>query len=55
VGCSGADGARDCGCGAAMVAEDGEQDCGRMVATVVKWRRSQGSEMRPCEEVKEVE
>jgi hypothetical protein len=55
VGCSGADGARDYGCGVAKVADDGEQDCGGVVVAVVKWRRRQGSEMRSREEVKEVE
>jgi hypothetical protein len=34
--------------------DDGEQDCGGVVATVVKWRRSRGSEMRPHESVNEV-
>jgi hypothetical protein len=55
VGYGGADGAWDCGCGAAKVADDGEQDCGGVVATVVKWRRSQGNEMRLRESVNEVE
>jgi hypothetical protein len=40
VGCSGASGAWNCGCGAAKVADDGEQDCGGVVETVLKWRRS---------------
>jgi hypothetical protein len=43
------------GCGVVKVADDGEQDCGGMVATVVKWRRSRGGEMRPRESVNKVE
>jgi hypothetical protein len=39
VGCSGAGGARDCGCGVVQVANGGEQDCGGAVATVVERRR----------------
>jgi hypothetical protein len=50
-----ADGARDCGCGAAKVANDSEQDCGGVVATEVERRRNRGSEMWPCERVKVVE
>jgi hypothetical protein len=42
VGCSGAGGARDCGCGAADVAVDGEQDCGGALAKVVERRRRSG-------------
>jgi hypothetical protein len=33
VGCGGADGVWNCGCGAGKVADDGKQDCGRVVAT----------------------
>jgi hypothetical protein len=39
VGCSGACGARDCGCGAAEVADGGELDGGGALAMVVKRRR----------------
>jgi hypothetical protein len=55
VGCSGASGARNRGCGAPEVADDGLQDCSGAVATVIERRRTRGSEMRPCDEVKEVE
>jgi hypothetical protein len=34
VGCGNANGTRDCGCGAAKVADDGEQDCGGVVVSV---------------------
>jgi hypothetical protein len=44
-----------CGCGVAEVANDGDQDCGGVVATGVEWRRSRGSKMRSCERIKEVE
>jgi hypothetical protein len=47
VGCSGAGETPGCGCGAAEVTDDGEQDCGGVVTTVVEWRRSRGSEMQP--------
>jgi hypothetical protein len=36
-------------------ANDGGQDCGGVVATVVEQRRNRGSEMWPCEQVKVVE
>jgi hypothetical protein len=55
VGCSGAGGARDCGCGAAEMADDGEQSRRRSCGDDAERRRSRGSEMRPREEVKEVE
>jgi hypothetical protein len=55
VGCSGADGARDCGCGAVEVADNGEQRVRRSCGDGAERRRSRGSEMRPREEVKEVE
>jgi hypothetical protein len=55
VGCSGASGAWDCGCGAAEVADDGEQRVRRHCGDGAERRRSRGSEMRPCEEVKQVD
>jgi hypothetical protein len=55
VRCGGADGTRNCGCGAAKVADDDEQDCGGVVATVVERRRNRGSEMWSCERVKVAE
>jgi hypothetical protein len=54
VGCSGAGGAQDCGCGAAEMADDGEQSRRRSCGDGAERRRSQGSEMRPREKVKEV-
>jgi hypothetical protein len=55
VGCSGAGGARDCGCGVAEVADDGEQRVQRSCGDGAERRRSRGSKMRLCKEVKEVE
>jgi hypothetical protein len=55
LGCSGAGETPGCGCGAAEVTDDGDQDCGRVVAMVVERRRSRGSEMRPRERIKVVE
>jgi hypothetical protein len=54
MGCSGAGGAWNRGCGATEVADDGVQDCGGAVTMVIERRRTRGSEMRPREEVKEV-
>jgi hypothetical protein len=54
VGCSGASGARDCGCGAAEMADDGEQSRRWRCGDGAERRRSRGSKMRPREEVKEV-
>jgi hypothetical protein len=42
VGCSGAGGARDCGCGAAEVAVRGEQDCGGGLAAVLSGEEEEG-------------
>jgi hypothetical protein len=39
----------------AKVADDGEQDCGGVVASVVERRSNRGSKMWPCEQVKVVE
>jgi hypothetical protein len=36
MGCSGAGGARNRGCGATEVADDGKQDCSGAVATVIE-------------------
>jgi hypothetical protein len=55
VGCSGAGGARDCGCGAAEVADGGEQRLRRRSGGCAERRRSRGAKMRACERVKEVE
>jgi hypothetical protein len=55
VGCSGAGGARDCGCGAAEMADDSEQSRRQSCGDGAERRRSRGIGMRPREEVKEVE
>jgi hypothetical protein len=49
VGCSGAGGAWDCGCGAAEMADDCEQSRRRSCGDGAEWRRSRGSKMRPRE------
>jgi hypothetical protein len=54
VGCSGAGGARDCGCGAAEMADDGEQSRRRWSGSGAEWRRSRGAKMRARESVNEV-
>jgi hypothetical protein len=54
VGCSGASGARNCGCGATEAADDGEQRVRRSCGGAER-RRSRGSKMQPCERIKEVE
>jgi hypothetical protein len=55
VGCSGADGARDCGCGAAEVADGGEKRLRRRSGGGAERRRRRGAKMRACERIKEVE
>jgi hypothetical protein len=55
VRCSGASGARDCGCGAAEMADDGEQSRWRWSGGGAVRRRSRGAKMRVCESVNEVE
>jgi hypothetical protein len=55
VGCSGASGARDCGCGVAEMAEDGEQSRRRWSGSGAERRRSRGAKMRAHESVNEVE
>jgi hypothetical protein len=54
VGCSGAGGARNCGCGATEAANNSEQRVRRSCGGAER-RRSRGSEMRPRERIKEVE
>jgi hypothetical protein len=55
VGCSGADGARDCGCGAAEVANDGKQRRRRRSGGGAERRGSRGAKIRARESVNEVE
>jgi hypothetical protein len=55
VGCSGAGGARNCGRGAAEVADDGEQSRRRWFCGGAERRRSQEAKMRAPESVNEVE
>jgi hypothetical protein len=55
VGCSGAGGARDCGCGAAEVADDDEQRRRQRSGGGAERRRSRGATMRAHERIKEVE
>jgi hypothetical protein len=55
VGCSGAGGARDCGCGAAEMADDGEQSRRRSCGDGAERRRSRGSKMQVRKSVNEVE
>jgi hypothetical protein len=55
VGCSGAGGARNCGRGAAEVADDGEQRLVRRSGGSAEWRRSRAAKMRARESVNEVE
>jgi hypothetical protein len=55
VGCSGAGGARDCGCGVVEMADDGEQSRQRWSGGGAEQRRSRGAKMRARESVYEVE
>jgi hypothetical protein len=55
VGCSGAGRARDCGCGAVEMADDGEQSWRWWFGGGAKRRRSRGAKMRVRESVNEVE
>jgi hypothetical protein len=55
VGCIGAGGARDCGCGVANMADDGEQSRWRWSGGGAERRRSRGAKMRARESVNEVE
>jgi hypothetical protein len=55
VGCSGADGARDCGCGAAEVADGSEKRLRRRSGGSAERRRRRGAKMRARERIKEVE
>jgi hypothetical protein len=55
VGCSGADGAWDCGCGAVEVADGGEKRLRRRSGGVGERRRRRGAKMRARERIKEVE
>jgi hypothetical protein len=55
VGCSGAGGARDCGCGVVEVADDGEQRRRRRSGGGAERRRSRGAKMQARERIKEVE
>jgi hypothetical protein len=55
VGCRGAGGARNCGCGAAEVVDDGEQRRRQRFGGGAERRRSRGVKMRARERVKEVE
>jgi hypothetical protein len=55
VGCGGANGTRDCGCGAAKAADNGERDYDGAPVTVVEWRSSRGGKMQPHERIYEVE
>jgi hypothetical protein len=55
VACGGADGARDCGCGAAEVAGGGEKRLRRRSGGGAERRRRRGAKMRAHERIKEVE
>jgi hypothetical protein len=55
VGCSGAGGARNCGRGAAELADDGEQSRRRWSGGGAERRRSRGAKMRARESINEVE
>jgi hypothetical protein len=55
VGCGGADGARDCGCGAAEVADGSEKRLQRRSGGGAKWRRRRGAKMQARERIKEAE
>jgi hypothetical protein len=55
VGCRGAGGAQNCGCGAAEVADDGEQRRWRRFGGGAERRRGRGAKMRARGRVKEVE
>jgi hypothetical protein len=55
VGCSGADGARDYGCGVAEVADGGEKRLRRRSGGGAERRRRRGAKMRARERIKEVE